>query len=189
MISGIRISWLALLFVLPPLAAAAQWDAAQLLAELARTVPKRIAYSETRRMAYLDVPLGSAGVLEFRPPDLLRRSVEGNGENYVIVGDVVRIETSDGSREIALDVHPALRAFAESLRATLAGDLPRLQRHFHVALAGDKAHWRLSLRPRDADVAVLIEDIELSGTHAHLLRVETRESGGDIAIMELKDGQ
>ena len=189
MISGVRVRLLALLLALLPLSVAAQWDAAQLLAELARAVPERIAYSETRRMAYLDVPLSSAGELEFRLPDWLRRSVQGSAESYVIAGDVVRIETPGGSREIALDVHPALRAFAESLRATLAGDLPRLQRHFHVELHGSKARWRLLLRPRDAGVAVLIESIELSGADAQLLRIESRESGGDLTITELQAGR
>jgi hypothetical protein len=189
MTSGVRISWLALLLALLPLPAVAQWDAAQLLAALARAVPERIAYSETRRLAYLDVPLTSTGELEFRPPDWLRRSVQGSAESYVIAGDVVRVETPGGSREIALDVHPALRAFAESLRATLAGDLPRLQRHFHVELHGGIERWRLLLRPHYAGVAVLIESIELSGAGTQLLRIESRESGGDITITELKAGR
>lgn len=166
----------------------AQWDAAQLLADLGRTAPERITYSETRHIAYLDMPLTSRGVLEFRPPDWLRRSVEGSDESYLITGDVVRIDSARGTREIALDAHPALRAFAESLRATLAGDLGRLQRLFRVELRGDREAWRLRLLPRDSEVGRLISQIELSGTAAQLLRIETREAGGDITITELHRG-
>ncbi len=189
MTSGGRVKVLLVLWALLPLPAAAQWDAAQLLAALARAVPERIAYSETRRLAYLDVPLTTSGELEFRPPDWLRRSVQGSGESYVIAGDAVRIEGSGGGREIPLDMHPALRAFAESLRATLAGDLPRLQRYFIVELQGSEPAWRLQLRPRDASVASVIQSIELSGDGATLRRIETREAGGDLTVTELKDGR
>jgi hypothetical protein len=188
MISGARVRACLLLLALLPLPAVAQWDAAHLLEALARTVPERIAYSETRRMAYLDVPLTTEGELEFRPPDWLRRSVTGSGESYVIAGETVRVEGPAGGREIALDVHPALRAFAESLRATLAGDLARLERYFIVELQGRREHWRLHLRPRDGGVASVIHSIELSGTGTTLRRIETREAGGDLTITELKAG-
>lgn len=178
-----------MLWALLPLPAAAQWDAVQLLAALARAVPERIAYSETRRMAYLDVPLTTSGELEFRPPDWLRRSVQGSGESYVIAGDVVRVEGSGAGREIPLDMHPVLRAFAESLRATLAGDMPRLQRYFTVELQGSEPAWRLHLRPRDPRVASVIQYIELSGDGTMLRRIETREAGGDLTVTELKEGR
>lgn len=188
MISGGRIKLFLVLCALVPLPAVAQWDAAQLLAALAGAVPERIAYSETRRLAYLDMPLTSTGELEFRPPDWLRRSVQGSGESYVITGDAVRIEGNGARREVPLDLHPALRAFAESLRATLAGDLPRLQRYFTVELQGSEPAWRLHLRPRDASVASVIQSIELSGNGTTLRRIETREAGGDVTITELKGG-
>lgn len=186
MTSGARVKIFLVLAALLPLPAAAQWDAAHLLAALARAVPERIAYSETRRLAYLDVPLVTTGELEFRSPDWLRRSVQGSGESYVITGAAVRIEGNGAGREIPLDMHPALRAFAESLRATLAGDLPRLQRYFIVEFQGGEPAWRLHLRPRDASVASVIQSIELSGGGATLRRIETREAGGDVTVTELK---
>lgn len=168
------------------LPAVAQWNAAALLASLARSEQERIAYSETRRLAYLDTPLASSGELEFRPPDWLRRSVRGGGESYVISGDYLHIEGAAGSRTVALDLHPGLRAFAESLRATLAGDLARLQRFFLLELYGDEKNWRLLLRPRDGEVAALIQSIELSGAQTRLRRIETREAGGDVTVTELQ---
>lgn len=188
MISGRRIerTILGALMLLACLPAAAQWDAADLLASLARTAPQRIAYSETRRLAYLDTPLTSRGELEFRPPDWLRRSVQGSGDSYVISGDQLHITSAGGDRIVMLDVHPGLRAFAESLRATLAGDLARLQRFFLLELHGDESSWRLVLRPRDSEVAALIQSIELSGAQARLRRIETREAGGDVTVTELQ---
>lgn len=188
MISGRRIERIVLTALLMSacLPAVAQWDAAALLASLARSEPERIAYSETRRLAYLDTPLASSGELEFRPPDWLRRSVRGGGESYVISGDYLHIEGAAGSRTVALDLHPGLRAFAESLRATLAGDLARLQRFFLLELHGDEKSWRLVLRPRDGEVAALIQSIELSGAQTRLRRIETREAGGDVTVTELQ---
>jgi hypothetical protein len=188
MTSGRRIECvvLAALLSLACLPAAAQWDAAALLASLARSGPERIAYSETRRLAYLDAPLTSRGELEFRPPDWLRRSVQGSGDSYVISDDQLHITSGGGDRIVMLDVHPGLRAFAESLRATLAGDLARLQRFFQLELHGDESNWRLLLRPRDSEVAALIQSIELSGVQARLQRIETREAGGDVTVTELQ---
>lgn len=175
------------MLVLWPLPVVAQWDAALLLAALARHVPEHIAYTETRRLSYLDVPLVSHGELEFRPPDWLRRQETGSDESYIISGDMLRIEGTD-SREVSLDAHPALRAFAESLRATLAGDLARLQQYFTLDMYGSEARWRLHLRPHDASVAAVIQSIELHGAGTQLQRIETRDASGDVTVTELKGG-
>jgi len=162
-----------------------EWDVAQLLTKLARTEPVRVAYTEIRHLAYLDIPLTSYGELEFHPPDSMQRSVQGKAESYLIIGDIVRIISPTASREIDLDTHPALRAFAESLRASLAGDLPRLEQYFLLELRGDEGHWQLRLRPRDATVAALIKQIELSGAGDQILRIETQETGGDRTVTKL----
>lgn len=185
MISGTLRLLLVATFFTPGLSFA-QWEIAQLMEALKRTEPVQLGYTETRYLAYLKVPLVARGVLGFHPPDALRRTDDRRLESYLIKGDEVRIETAEGAREIALDTHPALRAFAESLRACLAGDLPRLQQYFLLQVQGDQERWKLLLKPRQASVAALIQRIELAGSGEAILHLEMLEAGGDRTLTELE---
>ena len=73
----------------------------------------------------------------------------------------------------------------ESLRATLAGDLDALTRTYSVALTGNVARWRLTLRPLDASVAPLVERIEIGGAQAQVGTVEIFQPDGDRSVMTI----
>ena len=58
--------------------------------------------------------------------------------------------------ELRLNDYPAIRAFVESIRGTLAGDLAALRRYYRVELEGTWSDWRLHLLPADQQMAELV---------------------------------
>jgi hypothetical protein len=85
-----------------------------------------------------------------------------------------------------LKAYPTLVPFIESIRATLAGDLPSLERLFTVDFAGTMAHWRLTLAPRDAQVAKAVSRVTIEGTNDMLTTLEIVETDGDRSLMTLR---
>ncbi len=87
----------------------------------------------------LKTPVESSGTLIFRAPNYLESArVEPQRETVRIEGDTVTYEIRGGAtcsqkRTFALADAPSLAALIESLRATLAGDLPTLRRHYDVS--------------------------------------------------------
>ena len=67
------------------------------------------------------------------------------------------------TRTLDLKAYPAVVPFIESIRATLAGDLPALERLFTVDFAGNIARWRLTLTPRDPQVAKTVSRVRIDG--------------------------
>ena len=174
-----------LLWVAACVATAAGWDENRLMQALAQAPHPTTPFTETRHLNLLDVPLQSHGELEFRAPDYLRRSVAG-GESFEIDGGRLVVHTVGGEqRELSLDSYPGLRAFAESFRATLAGDLVALHRYFRSELHGTEQNWELRLVPTDAHLGAVIARISLFGHGGRVTRVETYERGGDYTVTRL----
>ncbi len=145
-------------------------------------------FVETKTMAMLERPLRLQGKLYYRAPDYLRKQVTSpDHEDYEITGDVVRIQSGDGStRTLNLDRHPALRAFAEAFRATLGGDIDALRRFYTLQLSGTADDWMLRLTPRDATMAARVAGIEVNGNGAQLFSILIREADGDQSLMRIR---
>jgi hypothetical protein len=86
-----------------------------------------------------------------------------------------------------LKSYPKIVPFVESIRATLAGDLPSLERVFTIDFAGDLSRWSLSLTPRDPDVARTVSQVRIDGVRDALLKVEILETDGDRSLMTLRE--
>ena len=81
----------------------------------------------------------------------------------------------------------SLQALVESLRATLAGDLPTLQRYFDVAFEGNAREWTVVLVPRGAETLALIARIRIAGNGDRLRGIDIDEAGGDRSRMTIED--
>jgi hypothetical protein len=169
--------------------------------------PRRSAtFVERRSSALFKAPQLATGVLRFRAPAWLEKeTLSPRHERLRIDGDRVSWELSDqrnpgndvlaaergaapGSgaiRSIAIDADPRLAALVTGLRATLAGDLPGVERHFAVTLAAAADRWRLTLLPRDPLVEKSLIRIELEGRAGDLLRVAVIEADGDRSEMTI----
>jgi outer membrane lipoprotein-sorting protein len=107
----------------------------------------------------------------------------------VVSGDRVTIEnrSRNTSKTLSLESAPGAYALTESLRATLAGDLAALERHYSVDLKGNRDDWTLTLTPREAALSSLVQSVLIAGTRARILRFDVREANGDHSTMKIDD--
>lgn len=158
------------------------------MATLSRVRVIHSGFTEEKRLAGLDSPLFVTGTLRYVAPAYLEKRIEHPIQETVQVdgGRLRYSRSADGvDRILGLDDAPELRGLVEAVRGTLAGDLPALQRHYHVAYAAVAPGWRLTLTPRDAAVAALVGRMRIDGQGAELRMVETVEANGDVSTMTL----
>ncbi len=178
---------LALAAMLLASACAAQgFDLDALAAQRQRVATSSARFHETRRIATLTAPIERTGTLVYRRPDHLEMTVvTPRAELFTIDGATLRLRNADGDRTLSLDSAPALLAWTEGLRATLAGDLAALTRHFVPTLSGSAAAWTLTLEPRDALLRAQVATIVIDGGGDAIRRIDVRETNGDDALMEI----
>jgi Outer membrane lipoprotein carrier protein LolA-like len=163
-----------------------------LMQALAAVPAAEARFTEVRRMQVLSAPLELQGTLRYLRPDRLERRVQSPYEETIrIEGDRVSIDNPVRGvrRSYMLASLPAAYALVESLRATLAGDLAALERHYHLRLAGRREAWMLSLTPRDAGVAGMLAEVRLQGAAARITRIEYDEGMGDRTVITLREAK
>jgi hypothetical protein len=175
-----------------PFPAGAQPAPVEALMRAMRAVPeRRDAFTEERAIPELDLPLPSSGVLRWQAPDRLEKHTTAPiDERLRVEGNRMVYERADRNirREFGLDDQPEMRALVEAVRATLAGDLPALSRHYEVGFEGAPgADWRMALTPLSNRVRAAVQRILLSGRGAQILAVDT-EGGGGVTRLRIQPG-
>lgn len=156
----------------------------QLLKNFAAISSSQAHFTETQTLAILESPLISSGHLIYRRPDYLKKTVtEPTQALFEINGDRLLVETDQGRHSLSLNNQPTIRAFAEAYRATLAGDRAVLEQFYRLALTGNTEAWALRLVPLDKRMRSQVRFIEMQGTAARILRIETQEASGDHSLM------
>jgi hypothetical protein len=145
-------------------------------------------YTEEKHYEMLDVPIVQQGLLEYQAPEMLAWSRGKDSQSRYEIREDQMIDIRNGKvvRSMALDGLPAVRAFVESFRATLAGDEARLRQYYALEFSGGADHWQLKLSPRDQDMKRFIDHIQLEGEQNQLRVVEIHEADGDWSHMELE---
>ena len=164
-------------------------ELAQMLASVESTKAR---FVETRHSALLKAPLVLQGTLAYRRPDRVEKHVlTPYDERIVVEAGRLTIENRTHNRRqtVAVSGAPGLAALVESIRATRAGDLPALQRHFALQIEGSRERWTLTLRPLDAQVGDYVVSIALSGSGARIAQVTIDETSGDRSVMEIQEQQ
>lgn len=146
-------------------------------------------FVERKYLSVLSEPLTLRGRVLYRAPDYVEKAYDDpNGERYEVRGGRLTIEQSDGRRrELDIDEHPVLRAFVESYRGTLAGDVDTLREYFDLELSGSLDDWRLVLVPKLEELGEYLTAVVVLGRGATVYEVHTREAGGDHSVMTLED--
>jgi hypothetical protein len=144
-------------------------------------------FTQTQYLAVLKQPQRSEGVLSYDAPDHLeQRTLKPRPQTAVLDHGMLTLARGSHQRTVSLAEYPQLAPLIESVRATLAGDLPALERHFEIHLAGDLDHWQINLMPHDAGLALGVQQIQLSGERDRILQVEVQQVGGDHSLMTIK---
>ena len=169
---------------------AAEPALADVMRQLAAVPSAQARFTERKQIALLKTPLVLTGTLRYERPNKLEKHVlTPYDERIAIVGNEVSVEnkTRGRTQNLSAAANSTLQALVESLRATLAGDLASLKRHFDVVFEGNAGEWAIVLVPRDAGTLALITRIRLAGTGDRLHRIDIDEAGGDRSEMSIED--
>jgi hypothetical protein len=178
----------ALLALSTPLARAAPDDLPQVMRLLAARRHGQVDFVEQHFLSVLKRPVESYGVMVYDAPNRLeKRTVEPRPEDLILDGNELTLERKGRTHVLDLAAYPSILPFIESLRATLAGDLPALERVFNVDFAGNLDRWTLSLSPRDSKVSKTVSRVRIDGSRDDLLKVEILEAHGDRSLMTLRN--
>jgi outer membrane lipoprotein-sorting protein len=159
-----------------------------LMAALAQNGPGTVRFAETKTSALLKTPIESSGTLTYAAPSRLeKRTLAPRDERFAVDGETVLIENAARKTrfELRLGDYPAIRAFVESIRGTLAGDLAALRRYYRVELEGTWSDWRLHLLPSDPQMAELVLKVVIGGAGGEVRRIEILEASGDRSVMTI----
>lgn len=162
----------------------------EVMRNLAAVPTARARFTETREVALLKAPLVLTGTLRYERPDRLEKHVlTPYDERVAIAGTEITVENKarGRSQRFSASSNASLLALVESLRATLAGDLPALERYFDVAFEGGARDWAVVLVPRGAETLALIARIRIAGAGDRLRRIDIDEAGGDQSRMSIED--
>jgi len=164
------------------------WDVQQLMRSLAQVKQAEGRFVERKFLSMLNRPLESSGTLLFHAPGHLEKhTLLPKEESLVLDQGVLTIESKARNirRTLVLREYPALWAFVESIRSTLAGDLPTLERFYRIELEGDAAHWKMRLLPIELRTREVMREIRIGGRGNRVDSIEMLESNGDHALMKV----
>ncbi len=164
------------------------WDVQQLMRSLAQVKQAEGRFVERKFLSMLNRPLESSGTLLFQAPGHLEKhTLLPKEESLVLDQGVLTIESKARNirRTLVLREYPALWAFVESIRSTLAGDLPTLERFYRIELEGDAAHWKMRLLPIELRTREVMREIRIGGRGNRVDSIEMLESNGDHALMKV----
>lgn len=167
-------------------AQAEEWTIDALMHALAQTKSSRADFVEQKFLSSVETPLESSGELSYLAPDRLeKRTLKPTAESLVLDKDTLLLERKGRKRSIPLQSYPEVGAFVESIRATLAGDRPALDRSYQVELEGKRERWRLQLWPLQAKAAAMVSQIRFNGQGEHINTIEILQGNGDRSVMTI----
>ncbi|WP_295446768.1 LolA-related protein [uncultured Thiodictyon sp.] len=184
---GGRVTLITVLLGLSLSAQAAAFTLSELMGALANHAYGTAAFTETKYISILDLPVESSGELLFIPPSHLeKRTLKPKVETLVLDGEVLTVASQTQKHVLQIKDYPEVAGMIESIRATLAGDRQALERLYHLNLEGSPEGWALVLRPLDAAMGWMITRIRVEGTRDEVRTVEIQQADGDRSVMRVR---
>ena len=166
--------------------AAPTLDLPELMKNLSAQKEGRARFVEQKTLSVLSAPIESRGELSFKSPDFLqKKTTQPIQETLTVERDRLILIRGGKEQTIQLETQPEMRAFIDSLRATLSGDLPTLKKSFEVKLSGAASKWTLSLRPLSANLQRVLVEVSIQGRNSEILFIETSMLNGDRTFLTL----
>ncbi len=156
--------------------------------DLSQVRSSKARFVERKYLKVLNAPLELRGTLTYSAPGRLeKRTHSPRPETLTLDGDRLTIENQAHreNRSLRLEDYPVLRAFVESIRSTLSGDIQALERFYRVELEGRPAQGRLDLGPRDKEMRTVISLIRIGGSRDRVDLIEVHEVNGDRSVMKV----
>ena len=171
-----------------PALSAGDWGLPQLMRTLAQVKSASAQFTERKTVHMLNAPLVTSGTLTYTAPDHMRKiTVSPTPEHFALDGDQVTIVNgaSHDTHSFSVTDYPQIGGLVEGIRATLAGDLPALDRFYTVRLTGTPSDWQILLEPKDGDLARFIKWVRIAGRDDQIRAIKTEESDGDGSEMTI----
>jgi hypothetical protein len=161
------------------------WGLPQLMQSLAQVQFSSARFAERQTVPMLTTPLLSAGTLSYVAPDYIRKTTTSPAhQDFLLEHGVVTLTGPDQqTQRFSVSQAPQIGGLVEGIRATLAGDLPALQRIYTVRLTGNAAGWELFLQPKDPSISRFVQWIIIQGSQNRIDAVDTASSNGGHSEM------
>ncbi|AVS84399.1 hypothetical protein C8246_08095 [Paracidovorax avenae] len=186
--AALRLAALALWLALPLHAASAGTATLSSLAQhVAQHPVVRAEFTQTRQMAALKRPVVTTGRIVYsREHGVLWQIEKPYAMTYVLQDDkVVEIGADGQRRERQVQ---GLAEIGRVFRAVLSADTQALASYFDIAVQGTTAQWTLELKPRQPQMAQVMERIRITGDQfVQTLRMD--EAGGDSTSLRFRGTQ
>jgi Outer membrane lipoprotein carrier protein LolA-like len=166
------------------------WGLPQLMHGLARVHSASARFTERTTVRILSAPLIASGTLTYVAPDYMRKTTLSPApEDFILDHGQVTITggPDNQTHSFSLAGDPRIGGLVEGVRATLAGDLPVLDRFYTVRLSGTEADWQLLLQPKDAGLMHFIKWIIIRGSQNRINVIDTASSDGDHSEMGIAE--
>ena len=168
----------------------ASWGLPQLMHALAQVHSASANFTERQTIQMLNAPLLTSGSLNYVAPNYLRKTTTSpSPENFVLDQGMVTLSGGPDhqTQTISIAGAPQIGGLVEGIRATLAGDLPALQRVYSVRLTGTPTNWQLLLQPKDPSVTHFVKWIIIQGKQNRIEAVDTASANGDHSEMGIAE--
>lgn len=160
----------------------------RIAAQLDRHAVVRAEFAQSKQVAALKRPLLTSGHLLFsRQQGVLWQIEQPYRVSYILGEERVVEIAADGSRKERLAGElPGMAQVGRVFRAMLGGNTTALRNYFELQAQGDVNRWTLTLKPRQAQVAQFIEQLEIRGG-AFVSEVRMFEAGGDVTQIRFRN--
>jgi hypothetical protein len=167
----------------------AAWGLPQLMQSLAQVKFASAGFTERKTLAVLNSPLVATGTLTYTAPDMMQKITTAPvPERFTLDrGEITMTGAGGQTQSFALNQDPRIGGPIEGILATLAGDLPALNRLYTVQFSGAPSGWQIVLQPRDPRLAQFISWIRIAGSFDRIGAIDTQNANGDHSEMTVAE--
>ncbi|MDE1906783.1 MAG: outer membrane lipoprotein carrier protein LolA [Rhodospirillales bacterium] len=159
-----------------------------LMAQLAEVRAASASFTETKNLPLLTTSLQSSGTLDYVAPDYVRKTTTTPApQNFLLQNGTVTLTMNGQTQHFTLAQAPQLAGLVEGVRATLAGDLPALQRYYTLSLSGGPDHWQFLLHPRDQALAKMLAWMSITGSGDTITEIDSADAKGGTTRMQVRE--
>jgi outer membrane lipoprotein-sorting protein len=158
--------------------------------KLGRTASLQAKFVQKRHWAALKDPLVTEGTFVYERPDKLRWHASPPNESELVLDGkkaVMRYPALGTQEQFDLTSDPGMATILDSILAVLQADVDRLAPLYELTVTR-RSPLEIELKPRSAQVAAVVERIDLSfDARLYLTNVMLREAGGDWTEIAFRD--
>jgi len=145
-------------------------------------------FRERKEIRLLSEPIETRGRLIFVPPDRLLRTTSEPSRSWLLIdGDRFAFRDDAGANTLDVSSNRLVREFVANFIVLFNGDLEALRERYEPEFRAEAERWHLTLRPRRAPLADVMERIDLEGDGRALRQIEMRETDGDRTVTRFEE--